>query len=368
MELRRIKILFMVSADADNTNAQSLNAREIALRLDPTRFASTLFYERQPDRRVSDHPAIRLIKMPARGRTLRILGEMLAWPDVIAYADCSPASYLFLRMPKAMRRNKIAVNHVEAPSAQLDGLPQSFRRLRREVLTRCELHTAITDFIARELAESSGVKASCVLPVGVDTKMFMPPKARNNPLPVVLFAGTVMERKGPQLVVEAARKMPYAMFWIVGPGRNGFDATLRQRCRDQGISNVCFHGSRSQDEMVSLMQRSDIFLLPSHLEGLPKVTLEAAAAGLPCVVFRDYHTPSVVHGMTGYQMSSFDEMLSRLELLVQNRELRLRMGNAAVEHARKFDWDAVAPLWQQFYWQVATEHLASFEQVERAVA
>ena len=38
-----IKILFNVFADGDNVNAQSLNAREIALRLSPGRYQSTFF-------------------------------------------------------------------------------------------------------------------------------------------------------------------------------------------------------------------------------------------------------------------------------------------------------------------------------------
>jgi glycosyltransferase involved in cell wall biosynthesis len=44
------------------------------------------------------------------------------------------------------------------------------------------------------------------------------------------------------------------------------------------------------------MRESDILLVPSRLEGIPRVTLEAAAAGLPAVVFDDYQTPSVLLG------------------------------------------------------------------------
>jgi glycosyltransferase involved in cell wall biosynthesis len=177
-----------------------------------------------------------------------------------------------------------------------------------------------------------------------------------------------MERKGPQFLVEAARQMPDTVFWFAGPARHGFDEVLRKRCQEQGVSNVQFHGPQAQTSLAALMQRSDIFLLPSRLEGLPKVTLEAAASGLPCVVFRDYETPSVVDDVTGFQVTSFEEMVSRLRLLVRNQELRLRMGAAAVDHAKRFDWDVVAPQWQQVYSQVAAEHLPRFAKLERALA
>ncbi|MBZ5598764.1 MAG: glycosyltransferase family 4 protein [Acidobacteriia bacterium] len=358
----------MVSVDADNTNAQSLNAREIALRLDPERFESTLFYERKPDQRLLHCASVRLVRMPPRARTLRVLAEMMLWPDVIAYVDYSPASYLFLRLPKVLRPGKVAVGHVEAPSGQLATAPRSVRRLHDGVLPRCDVHTAITDFVRREAEANLGVKAEFMLPVGVDTNMFVPPPARRNPVPTVLFAGTVMERKGPQLLVEAAKQLPEAMFWIAGSGRDGFDEVLRKRCGDLGVRNVQFRGPQPQTSMAALMQRSDIFLLPSRLEGLPKVTLEAAATGLPCVVFRDYETPSVVEGVTGFQVASFEEMVFRLKLLIENKELRLRMGAAAVEHAKKFDWNVVAPQWQQAYLQMAGDHLLRFAKAEPGLA
>jgi glycosyltransferase involved in cell wall biosynthesis len=364
----KIRILFSVLVDSDNTNAQSLNAREIALRLDPERFEATLFYQQEPDHRLRNRVSVRLVRLPSRARTLRVLTEMLLWPDVIAYVDYSPASYLFLRLPKALRRGKVTVSHVEAPSGQLAGAPKLVRRLHEAILPRCEVHTAITEFIVRELAESAGVRAQFVLPVGVDTKMFAPPITRSSPVPVVLFAGTVMERKNPHLLLAAAKQLPQAVFWIVGPARDGFDNVLRRRCAELGLGNVQFHGPQSQTALARLMQRSDVLVLPSRLEGLPKVTLEAAATGLPCVVFRDYETPSVVEGVTGFQVASFEDMVSRLRLLIEDRGLRLRMSAAAVEHAKKFDWDVIAPQWQHAYTQLAADHLLRFAKAERAFA
>ena len=94
------------------------------------------------------------------------------------------------------------------------------------------------------------------------------------------------------------------------------------------------------------MRDSDIFILPSRVEGMPKVTLEAAATGLPCIVFSDYKTPSVVDGMTGFQVETFEQMLNRLQLLIQDEDLRRRMGAAATSYAKQFDWDHIAAQWE----------------------
>jgi len=89
------------------------------------------------------------------------------------------------------------------------------------------------------------------------------------------------------------------------------------------------------------------------LEGIPKVTLEASATGLPCVVFHDYETPSVVDGKTGFQVRTFEEMVDRLCTLVQDAKLRSEMSAAARVHACSFDWDIVAHIWEQAYLQIA---------------
>jgi len=144
-----------------------------------------------------------------------------------------------------------------------------------------------------------------------------------------------------------------AKFLLAGSGRGGFEEGLRRRCLEQNISNVRFLGSQLQPAMVEIMQRSDIFLLPSRLEGIPKVTLEAAATGLPCIVFDDYQTPSVVDGETGFQIKTVEDMHERLRLLLHDVPLRQKLGTAAVCHARAFDWDTVARIWEEVYLQLA---------------
>jgi glycosyltransferase involved in cell wall biosynthesis len=350
--MNRVRLLFLAGVDGDNTNAQSLNVREIVLRLDSERFHSTLLYEREPDARLKNRSAIRLLQLPARNKSLPILREMLADYDIVAYMDYSPASYIFLHLPGMVRRAK-AVMHVEAPSGQLTNPSRRLRLLYEGVQSRCDVYTAITEFIAQELQSSAQKRASYILPVGVDTRFFSPPAQRSNPAPVVLFAGTLIERKGPQYVIDAAARFPEAKFRLVGAGRGGFEESLQQRIAQAGLKNVALEGPRSQLQLLEIMRESDIFLLPSRLEGIPKVTLEAAATGLPCVVFRDYETPSVIDGVTGFQVETIEGMMQVLAKLIADRDLRQRMGAAGREHVANFDWDAVSGQWQSAYLEIA---------------
>jgi len=353
MDRNKIRILFLPPVDKANTNAQSLNTREVALRLDPERFEVTLFYEEEPDPRLRNCRNIRLLALPHRVKTIRILKEQLSDYDIVSYMDYSPASYIFVHLPRLMRKGTTTVLHAEAPRAQLVNPSILLRVLYDGVFSRCDAHVGITDFVARDLAHNGDREARFILPVGVDCRFFSPPAKREHAVPTVLFVGTLVERKGPQFVVLAAKHFPGANFRLVGAGRNNFERILQKQISDLNLPNVTLEGPRSQYELLAIMRESDVLLLPSRLEGLPKVSLEAAATGLPCIVFRDYETPSVVDGVTGFQVSTFEEMLHRLEQLIQGSGLRTRMGSAARHHAKKFDWDIVSKQWNSAFIEIA---------------
>ncbi len=348
----KIRLLFVPPVDIGNVNAQSLNVREIALRLDPERFQITLWCEREADSRLAGRPSIRIKRLPEKRKTPHILREMLAGYDLIAYMDYSPASYLFVRLPRWLRGGAKAILHAEG-IAQLVNPSKTLRFLYNGVYSRCDAYTAITPLVARDLHKKFGKNVSHILPVGVDTNLFTPPARRTNAVPVVLFAGVVVERKGPQIVLDAAMCFPKAKFRIVGAARDGFDEVLRRRIAQCDLQNVTLEGPKSQGELLEIMRKSDIFLLPSHLEGMPKVSLEAAATGLPCVVFRDYQTPSVIDGVTGFQVGTAEEMMHALGRLIEDASLREQMGKSARTHVEQFDWNVVAQQWQKAYLEIA---------------
>ena len=341
---RVIRILFNVRADAENYNAQSLNAREIALRLDAAHFESTLFFERSPDTRLL-REGIRTVKLPRRCKTIRILREMLGRYDFVVYIDLSPSSYSYLHLPRFLRRFTRSVLCIEGTSGNLDGVSTVVRKYADYVLRKADVRTAISQYVAREVQDLWGIKTDFIIPVGVDTKVFCPPTEWYHAVPTILFVGHLIERKGAHLVLEAARHFPQTRFRIIGHARDDFGHNLKLQPQRAGLANVSIEEPVPQAQLVKIMQESDILLLPSRVEGVPKVTLEAAATGLPCVVFDDYQTPSVVDGVTGFQVKKFEEMLARLQLLIQDHELRRRMSAAAVVHAKGFDWDRVAAQW-----------------------
>ena len=79
---------------------------------------------------------------------------------------------------------------------------------------------------------------------------------------------------------ELLKEEPSAKLMLVGDGENR--ATIEKQISDLGISkSVIMTGVRN--DIHDIMQAMDVFLMPSRYEGLPVVSIEAQASGLPCV-------------------------------------------------------------------------------------
>jgi glycosyltransferase involved in cell wall biosynthesis len=347
-----IKVLFNVLADASNINAQSLNARDIALRLDPLRFESSMFLGREPDPRLLKHPGIRLIALPRRYGSFVVLVH-LVWGnyDVVVYPPYVRFTRHHLHLSILGKRKKLIMPVEGPPVGRRDADPQAYDHRYCQVLTQSDVVVPISKFVKDCVEQEVGIKASLSIPVGVDTSFFIPVLRNDSKRVHVSFVGRLIQRKGPDLVLEAARLFSSVDFSLIGTAYGSedglFASELKRRTSEEGLTNIRFLGKLSQAEVREVMHRSDIFLLPSRIEGIPKVTLEAAATGLPCVIFDDYRTPSVLDGITGFQVKSFEEMVARLRELIESRDLRIRMGQAAVQHVKQFDWNLVTRQWEQ---------------------
>jgi len=92
------------------------------------------------------------------------------------------------------------------------------------------------------------------------------------------------------------------------------------------------------DDVLPLLEMADLLLFPSYREGVPRAVLEAAATGLPTI---GYEVPgvkeAVVNNLTGYliHFNDVDALYERTIELLNDKKLRLTMGKAASELAKK---------------------------------
>ena len=146
----------------------------------------------------------------------------------------------------------------------------------------------------REFAIERGAKPDDVAVVyngrNVDTYRSATPAALHEELDipadatVVGTVGRLLERKGHFDLLEAwatvEDELPDAHLVFAGDGRDRQD--LEQRIEDLDCTDSV-HLLGTRDDVPSLLNAMDVFVFPSHFEGLPGAVIEAMAAGLPIV-------------------------------------------------------------------------------------
>lgn len=172
---------------------------------------------------------------------------------------------------------------------------------------------------------------------GVDVELFAPQPEADG-LPVVLFAGRLMWKKGVGEFVEVARRLQgRARFVIVGYAEatspDNVPPEQIQAWADAGLIEAW--GRR--DDMPQVFAQSHLVCLPStYGEGVPKVLIEAAACGRAVVTTDTPGCREITRdGENGRLVSpnDLDALTTAVELLVDDAALRRRMGERGREIA-----------------------------------
>ena len=107
-------------------------------------------------------------------------------------------------------------------------------------------------------------------------------------VPRLVTVGSLAQRyKGIDILIRALRELGdrgrRCQLVVVGEGR--YRAELQQLADDLAVETN-FTSQLKRAEVITQLDRADLFVLASRTEGLPRALLEAMARGLPCVATR----------------------------------------------------------------------------------
>ncbi len=196
-------------------------------------------------------------------------------------------------------------------------------------------HLTCASEYVREGLISQGVESSriTVVPYPLASIPSAPNRSpRNGPI-TVGFVGAVNLRKGAPYFFEVSRRFKGSNVRFVMIGAVGLVADAVEKSR--GAVEVV--GSVPRSEIGGWLEAFDIFFFPSTCEGSSSAVMEAMASGLPIVTTPNSGTP-VRHGIEGFlaPYDDVDQLSGSIERLVESRELRSEMGNAARQRAVQF--------------------------------
>lgn len=169
----------------------------------------------------------------------------------------------------------------------------------------------------------------------------------------ILFAGRLVPEKGLHHLVSACAESAADVPLVVAGDSSHSDDYVRGIRESAGLG-VTFAGFRYGAELAALFRHCALFVLPSDLEGLPIVLLEALAYGAP-VLASDIAPNVEVLGENGrYFVAGDQKDLERAlkDALCDVRESRARAEELRMHVMREYDWDVIARQTSDLYERV----------------
>lgn len=127
----------------------------------------------------------------------------------------------------------------------------------------------------------------------------------------ITTTGRVSYQKNPALFNQIASKFPNVKFIWVGAGKLETELTSK---------NIEITGWKSKDELMQILNDSDIFILPSLWEGLPISLLEAMSLKMPCIVSNVIGNKDVIENeKNGFVCNNLEEFTNVIQSILDNK-------------------------------------------------
>ena len=271
-------------------------------------------------------------------------------------------AYLAREMLRGERDLRI-ITTLHGTDITLVGQESSFYAITKFSIERSDAVTAVSTYLRDETYRAFGC-VSCdlrMIPNFVNLQEYRPgePTGRLGLAPdghkLITHVSNFREVKRVKDVIRVFARIQRAMpatLIMIGDGPERVDA--ENEARELGVGpDVKFLGRL--DSVASLLQASDLFVLPSQTESFGLAALEAMACGSPVVASRAGGLPEVVDdGVNGIlePVGSVEAMGRRAVELLRDPRRYGAMKDAAIAKAHEFSADAIVPRYEALYQEV----------------
>lgn len=206
--------------------------------------------------------------------------------------------------------------------------------------------------VAQKMHLKKGGKVVYVPGIGIDTAMYdnvvvdASKKKAEIGVPadanLCLGVGDLNDNKNVVTMVKTiAKTAPSVHLALCGFGP--LEQQLRQLCIDLNVvDRVHFLGYRT--DVKELYKASDFLFMASKREGLPRTTMEAMCAGIPCICSKIRgNTDLIDEGKGGYLVAPLDAdgFADAISRIINNPEKAKAMGEYNLEKVKAFDIEVV---------------------------
>lgn len=178
--------------------------------------------------------------------------------------------------------------------------------------------------------------------------------------------GELTKRKNHVVVINAicnmVKKQKNIYYLICGSGK--LEGKLKNKIEKMGLEkNVILTGYRTDVE--SILAAADVFVFPSHQEGLPVALLEAMKMGLPVVCSKIRGNVDLIKdGEGGYLVKdrkTESQYEKKMETLYRNETLRKKMGKINRKNIKKYEISQVEKRMKTVYRNIEESWMEEWE-------
>ncbi|MCD8290240.1 MAG: glycosyltransferase family 4 protein [Prevotella sp.] len=174
-----------------------------------------------------------------------------------------------------------------------------------------------------------------------------------------LFMGEIGERKG---VFDILRGMKNHVDELNGKmilriGGNKHEDELRKMITDGHLEDIVkFEGWVSGDKKIEMLNWADVFILPSHNEGLPISILEAMSYGMPIISTPVGGIPEVVSEQNGILVTpgNEEEIINAIRFFINNPDTISSYGKVSKDIVKTYMPDYVIGHLKKIYEEILT--------------
>lgn len=169
---------------------------------------------------------------------------------------------------------------------------------------------------------------------------------------IILTVGRLAPEKGMEYIkkvsIQILERYPEWQWILLGDGIER--KNLEQFIIENNLQNrLILKGN--VENVDEYLQQASMLVVTSYYEGLGLSMLEARAMKVPCVSFDVKMGPRelIHHGIDGYLVQPFDcnEMIEKIERLINNPELRSQFAEKAYLHIDEFGLEKITKQWKE---------------------
>lgn len=158
--------------------------------------------------------------------------------------------------------------------------------------------------------------------------------------------------KAPDIVLYAIKKMKDRgiechLTWL---GDGVYKKEMKKLANSLEIGNqVSFVGNVPSSEVIKQLQKTDIFLLVSRTEGLPRALIEAMAMGLPCIATQVGGMPELLDQTVLIPKDDIDALVNKMSYMINDSNFTSAQASRNYEKSKEYYSSVLKRKRESFY-------------------